>query len=183
MKDISLHILDITENSTKAGATKIILKLEVRNTENMIRFSITDNGCGMSKSMVEQLKNPFFTTRTTRKVGLGIPLLIQNTEQTGGKVQITSKEKKGTTLVATFVKNHLDCPPLGDISDVLVNLIASFPKVLFEFILESETHKFVVDSKMIEEVFGDQLASQPTIITELKSFVREQIKNTLISEK
>lgn len=183
MKDISLHILDITENSTNAGADKITLKLEVKDREDIIRFTLSDNGCGMTEDMVRQLQNPFFTTRTTRKVGLGIPLLIQNTEQTGGKVQISSESDQGTTLSATFFKSHLDCPPLGDLADVLVNLIASFPRVLFEFILESESDNFAVDSKMVKDVFGENLASQPEVIHELKSFIRSNINNTIIALK
>ncbi len=179
MKDISLHILDITENSTNAGATKIMIRVVQNTKKGTLIFSIEDNGCGMDVETVLQLQNPFYTTRTTRKVGMGIPLLIQNTEQTGGNVSIKSEVGMGTQLIATFNFHHIDCPPLGDLSDVFINLLASFSDVQFEFILESEKDNFVLDSAMVKEVFGDNIARYPEVLMELKSFTKSNIHNVI----
>lgn len=179
MKDLALHILDIIENSTNAGASKVMIAIVQDKRKDVIRFSIQDNGSGMDAEILQQLRNPFYTTRITRKVGLGIPLLIQNSEQTGGNVKIESQPGKGTTIVATFISGHIDCPPIGDIADVLINLIISFPEVLFEFILEMENNNFAINSEMIKEVFGKNIAMQPEVIQQLKFFIRSNIHEVL----
>ncbi len=177
MKDISLHLLDIIENAVNAGADHIHIHMQIN--AQRLQFKISDNGCGMSEEMLTQLQNPFFTSRTTRKVGLGIPLLIQNTEQTGGGVKIKSQIKEGTTIEAEFISAHIDCPPMGDCADVLINLIASYPSILFEFILESESNNFVIDSTMIKEVFTSDIALNPEVVQELKIFLRSNIDNVI----
>lgn len=109
MKDLSLHILDIAQNSITAGARH--LDLTLTEEAGQIAFTVTDDGCGMSRALLEQVSDPFTTTRTTRKMGLGIPLLRMAAEQTGGSVEITSTEGAGTTLRAVFNAAHIDCPP------------------------------------------------------------------------
>ena len=117
MKDLSLHILDIAQNSITAGARH--LDLTLTEVAGQIAFTVTDDGCGMSRALLEQVSDPFTTTRTTRKMGLGIPLLRMAAEQTGGSVEITSTEGAGTTLRAVFNAAHIDCPPPGDMGDTL----------------------------------------------------------------
>ena len=109
MKDLSLHILDIAQNSITAGARH--LDLTLTEEAGQIAFTVTDDGCGMSRALLEQVSDPFTTTRTTRKMGLGIPLLRMAAEQTGGSVEITSTEGAGTTLRAVFNAAHIDCSP------------------------------------------------------------------------
>ena len=127
MKELSLNILDIAKNSVEAGAMLIGIRLE--ENADTLTLAITDNGCGMSREMLEGVVDPFCTTRTTRKVGMGIPLLKLACEQTGGAVTITSRhaseysETHGTQVVATFDKNHIDFTPIGDIVGSKTTLI------------------------------------------------------------
>ncbi|MEG1743436.1 MAG: ATP-binding protein, partial [Clostridia bacterium] len=127
MKELSLNILDIAQNSITAGATFIDISLVETNKE--LSISVSDDGCGMSDELIKRVSDPFYTTRTTRKVGLGIPFLKMEAEQTGGSVFIKSKLKSdfpdchGTTIISTFNKNHLDFTPLGDIISTICVLI------------------------------------------------------------
>jgi len=134
MKELSLNILDITENSVKAKAT--LTEIIIDESDELLSLTIRDNGTGMSEEIVRSVTNPFYTTRTTRKVGMGLPLLKMAAEQTGGTLKITSSDKKGesgTRLVATFDTKSIDCMPLGDIVSTVCVLIAGSPDIDFEF--------------------------------------------------
>ena len=126
MKELSLNILDIAENSVKAGATLITVSLT--QAGNVLTIDITDDGCGMDAETVRRVTDPFYTTRTTRRVGLGLPLLKLEAEQTGGTLTVTSRtaaqcpDGHGTTVRATFHTDHIDCMPLGDVTATLVRL-------------------------------------------------------------
>ncbi|UCF86553.1 MAG: sensor histidine kinase, partial [Nitrospiraceae bacterium] len=124
MEDLSLHILDISENSIRAGATEIGIEIVENVKENILLIEIHDNGKGMSEEMVKQVSDPFFTTKTTRRIGLGIPFLIQAARETMGDVDIKTGEGKGTTITARFQYNHIDRKPLGDMEKTMSVLIA-----------------------------------------------------------
>ena len=127
MKDLASHIMDIVQNSIRACAGEIDITLMESQIQNTLTITIHDNGCGMTPETLAKVRDPFFTSRTVRKVGLGIPLLQQNAERTGGKLDITSTPGKGTTVTATFGYDHLDRPPLGNMAETLCLLIgASF---------------------------------------------------------
>ena len=127
MKELSLNVLDIAENSIKAGAT--LIQISINENSDELILEIKDDGCGMKAEMLENVINPFCTTRTTRKVGLGIPLLKMASEQTGGELAIHSRhvdefpDHHGTTVRASFFKGHIDFTPLGDIISTVVTLI------------------------------------------------------------
>ena len=130
MKELSLNILDIAQNSVKAGAKNIEISLAEEG--NRLTFRITDDGCGMSEDFLARVLDPFTTTRTTRKVGLGLPLLKMAAEATGGSLEISSRSEKehadhGTEVTATFYTDHIDCPPLGDIVSTVVLLLQNAP--------------------------------------------------------
>ena len=137
MKELSLNILDITENSVKAGAT--LTHIELTETPDTLTVTITDDGCGMTEETVRRVTDPFYTTRTTRKVGLGLPLLRLAAEMTGGSVSVESRHKDahphdhGTRVTAVFHHRHIDCPPLGDIVSTLTTLIQGHPDTDFLF--------------------------------------------------
>ena len=137
MKELSLNILDITENSVKAGAT--LTEIIIEETLDKIVLTITDDGCGMNEETLKNVLNPFYTTRTTRKVGMGLPLLKLQAEQTGGSLEIRSKHIEefptdhGTTVKASFMKNHIDCTPLGDVVSTMTTLIQGHPDTDFKF--------------------------------------------------
>ncbi len=137
MKELSLNILDIAENSVKAGATEVALTLS--ETADTLEFTVSDNGCGTTKEKLAAVCDPFFTSRKTRKVGLGIPLLKMLCEQTGGSMSISSvselcdSENHGTVTRALFYKNSIDCLPLGDIVSSVVTFIQGSPDISFKF--------------------------------------------------
>lgn len=126
MNTLTFHITDIASNSVRAGATRILLDIAVMEDATI---RIADNGCGMDAKTIAQVTDPFYTTRTTRKVGLGIPFLIQNAEQTGGFVKIESEPGKGTEVTARFVTSHIDCPPWGDLPGTVAMLISGNPDI------------------------------------------------------
>lgn len=119
MKTLSDHVLDIVQNSIRANATLIEVIVEEDKNNNLYMLQISDNGCGMSKEMVEKATNPFFTTRDTRKVGLGLPLLKQNAEMANGKFKLISEVNEGTLVEASFQHSNIDRPELGDIWNTL----------------------------------------------------------------
>ena len=159
MKELSLNILDIAENSVKAGAA--LTEILLYETDTTLKLVIKDNGSGMSKETVSSVTNPFYTTRTTRSVGLGIPLLKLAAEQTGGTLTIESKmadeidDSHGTTVVATFNKNHLDFTPLGDVVSTVQTLIQGHPDRDFLFVHEKDEKSVSLDTREIRAVLED----------------------------
>lgn len=131
MKDLSLHILDICENSIKSGATKINVK--IKEEGDKLILIVEDNGMGMDEKMIKDALSPFFSTKGTSRYGLGLPLLKQSCEATGGELVIKSEIGKGTIVEAHFFKNHIDMKPLGDINSTLINLQKANPKIEFSF--------------------------------------------------
>ena len=137
MKELSLNILDIVENSTKAKAK--LVKIEICETEETLTIAITDDGTGMKPEVLLSVSNPFYTTRTTRRVGMGIPLFRFAAEQTGGSLAITSRhfeefpDDHGTVVCAVFNKKHIDFTPLGDVISSVTTLIQGHPAVDFLF--------------------------------------------------
>ena len=156
MKELSLNILDITENSTKAKAE--FISIEIYENNDTLRITISDNGTGMTEETLLSVANPFYTTRTTRKVGMGIPLFRMAAEMTGGELTITSKhfseypEDHGTTVSALFYKNHIDFTPLGDVISTVTTLIQGHPDVDFLFTHEMNDGCVSLDTRELRAV-------------------------------
>lgn len=174
MKDIAFHISDIAENSIGAGATCIEIEID-QSREPLFTFTIKDNGCGMDQSTVNELSNPFYTTRTTRKVGLGIPFLVQNCEQTGGDVKITSEKGIGTVLKATLNLSHIDAPPKGTIASTLALLMTGNPEIEFCINIRLQNETFSLNSTEIKTVLVDIPISFPQVTLFLESEFRRYI--------
>ena len=178
MKELSLNILDITENSVKAGATLTEIILE--ESEEILTVTVSDNGCGMSEETVRSVTNPFYTTRTTRRVGLGIPLLLLAAEQTGGDVKIFSKTREefpdshGTAVVATFYKNHIDFTPLGDVVSTLQTLVQGHPDVDFRFVHKKGEREIEMDTRNMREVLEGIPLDSFEVITWLGESLKEE---------
>lgn len=151
MKNIADHILDIAENSVRAEATKIEILLSFNTTSRLLKLSFIDNGTGMDEATVEKIQDPFFSTRKTRRIGMGIPLLMQNSEMAGGQVIISSQVGEGTIVVATFEYDNLDCPPLGDVADAIYFLSASHLDVRFIFDYKFGNVAYKWDTKEISK--------------------------------
>ena len=178
MKELSLNILDIVENSVKAKATLTEILLE--ETGNLLTVTVRDDGHGMSEEMVNSVTNPFCTTRTTRSVGLGIPLFQMAAEQTGGQLRITSKMANeqdpthGTTLVATFFTDHMDFTPLGDIPSTLSTLVQGHPDTDFCFLHTRDGEAIAeLDTRAVREVLGEEV---PLDTFEVIVWIRETLK-------
>ena len=174
MKELSLHLLDIAQNSVSAGASSIDLTLE-ENEEGRLRLVIADNGRGMTPDFLAQVTDPFTTTRTTRKVGLGLPLLRMTAEQTGGELHIESQAGVGTTVTALFQSNHIDCPPLGDLAGTVALLIQGAPHA--EWTLSRTTPKgsYRLDTRELREILGPQVPlSEPSVVLWIREYLQEQ---------
>ena len=162
MEEFSLYVLDITMNSVRAGADKIGVSLEEH--DGILTFTVTDNGCGMMPEQVARLSDPFFTTRKTRAVGLGVPFLTMLAEMTGGTVEITSRHESlyktdhGTTLKATFGLYHIDFIPLGDIIGTIVTLIQGNPTINFEFSHKTPKGTVSLECARLREILGDDVS-------------------------
>lgn len=176
MKDIASHILDITENSIRAEATLVTISVVKNTVSDQLILKITDNGCGMSQEMVQNLKNPFYTTRMTRRVGLGIPLLVQNCEMSGGQVSINSEPGKGTDVKAVFGLTHIDCPPEGEIDDVFVNIATGYPQADFVMKYASDSGDFELDTRELKQLFDGLPINDLDVVTGLKEIVKNNIK-------
>ncbi|MEE0867456.1 MAG: ATP-binding protein [Clostridia bacterium] len=173
MQEISLNILDIVQNSIRADATLIEVSICENILEDVFSFVVKDNGCGMSEEMVKRVMDPFVTTRTTRKVGLGISLLKAAANQAGGDVTIESKEGVGTTLKATFSHKHIDRQPLGNISAVMVSLISMNPTIDFIYTHLYNEKEFVLDTRELRKVLGDVSLGEPSVAIWIDEYISD----------
>ncbi len=151
MEDLSLHILDIVENSIGAGARNITVKVVEDTKGDILTIEITDDGAGMDKGTASKALDPFFTTRSTRRVGLGLPLLAQSAQESGGDITIESKPGERTTVRATFGYSHIDRRPMGDVGASLKALIAGNRDVhfVYEYVKDDETYR--LDTEDLEQ--------------------------------
>ena len=175
MKEISLNILDIAENSVKAGAT--LTEIYVDEIGDELTLTIKDDGCGMDEETVKSVTDPFYTTRKTRKVGLGIPLLKLACEQTGGSLLITSSTDAmyhGTTVKAVFLKNHIDFTPLGDVTSSIVTLIQGHPDTDFLFRHRNEIGEVELDTRELRAVLEDVPLDTYEVIVWIRDNLGEQ---------
>ena len=175
MKTISDHILDILQNSVSAGATLIEIIVREDKTSDIYAVEIKDNGRGMTREVAEKALQPFFTTRTTRKIGLGIPLFKQNAEMAGGNLSIKSEVGKGTEIKAVFTLSHIDTPPMGDIAGVFVLSAIGHPGVSFLYEHSTGEGDFRVSTVEITEM----LDGLPLQTPEVRNAITELINNNL----
>ena len=179
MKELSLNLLDIAENSVKAGAplTQLLLTEEA----NLLTFQVVDNGCGMTEEVLKGVTDPFYTTRTTRPVGLGLPLLRMAAEMTGGTLTVESRhrdahpEDHGTTVTAIFHTDHIDCPPLGDLTATVTTLIQGHPDRDFLFRHRLADGRTVeLDTRTIREILGEVSLAEFEVLQWISGFLTEQ---------
>ena len=176
MKDLALHILDILQNSVTAGATLIELKINEDPSMDVYSVKFTDNGKGMDAATVQKVTDPFFTTRTTRKVGLGLPLLKQNAEQSGGSLHISSTPGNGTEVEAVFGYSHIDRLPTGDIAGTMALTVSSYPAIEFIYTHNTLDGTFIFDTREIKETLEDVPISNPQVIAFMKDLIRENLE-------
>jgi anti-sigma regulatory factor (Ser/Thr protein kinase) len=165
MKELSLNILDIAKNSTKAGAT--LVRITIDEADGWRTLTIADNGCGMSPEFLAQVTDPFTTTRTTRKVGMGLPLLKLAAEQAEGSLTIRSSQTppSGTTVTARFRMDHLDCVPVGDYAGTMVTLIQGSPDIDFSFCYRRASGTIELETAQMREILGGIPLDMPEVLS------------------
>ena len=175
MQELSMNILDIAQNAVRAGASLCSITLSESTAENLLRLSIKDNGCGMDAETLQKVCDPFFTSRSTRKVGLGLPFMQMAAEQTGGSMSIESVLGKGTEVKAVFTLGHIDLMPLGDMGASFAALAAGSPQMDFNLCYEKDGQRFQFGTGQAKEILGDVSLSEPAVILFLQEYVNEQM--------
>lgn len=176
MKELSLHILDIAKNSVKANAGLIEIDIDEDEAKNLLKIDIIDDGCGMSEEFLKRVKDPFSTTRTTRKVGMGISLFEAAAEQCGGKLDITSVLGEGTRVSVTFLYNHIDRAPLGDMAGTMQTLISGSPDIEFLYRHKKNSKEFVLDTRELKKILGDVPLNNPDVLIWIDGYIREGLE-------
>ena len=176
MKEISLHALDIIQNSIAANATLIEIGLHVDHAQDRMVLSISDNGCGMTETFQREVLDPFVTSRTTRKVGLGIPMFKAGAEAAGGSFSLQSTSGAGTRIEASYQISHWDRPPLGDIAETLYASILCNEGLDFVFTYTVDDKNFRADTREIKAALGDIPLRTPEVSAWLKEYLYEGIE-------
>jgi hypothetical protein len=176
MLTLSDHILDITENSIRAGAKLIEISIDEDSENDLLTITIKDDGHGMDQNTVQKVLDPFYTTKTVRRVGLGLPLLKDAAERSGGTFQIKSQENHGTTVKATFGLRHLDRQPLGAIINIIVILIISNSDIDFFYKHRHNDRRFEMDTRGIRKEIEDVPINHPQIIKYIRGTMEEGLR-------
>lgn len=173
LPEISLNILDIANNSIRAGADLVEVEVRINKKKDVLTVKIRDNGCGMTDDQISKVEDPFFTTRNTRNVGLGLPFLKQAAEITGGSMFIESILYKGTTINASFGLSHIDRMPLGDICSTIYTLILANQSIDFLYIYECDGKEYQLDTRSFRQILGDIRFDTPEVARFIRNFLKE----------
>lgn len=176
MKDLSLHILDLVQNSITARAARIAVNIRADRDKGILEISVEDNGIGMDRELLQRVTDPFATTRTTRRVGLGIPLMKASAERAAGVLMITSEKGKGTRIDAWFKIDNIDRPPIGDVAGTITDIIISEPSRELELVLENGSGTFRFDSSEIRKRLGEVPITEYAVTIWMKEYLNEGIK-------
>ena len=175
MRELSLHIMDIVENGIAAGATLIQITITEDIKGNRLKIEIQDNGRGIPGEKMEKVMDPFYTTRTTRRVGLGLSLFKEASRRCEGEFRLTSEEGKGTEVLATFRRNHIDLAPFGDMAGSLTSLIMGNPDVDFLYTHRVGEEDLVIDTREIKNALDGLTINDPHVIKYISDMIRESI--------
>lgn len=178
MTEISLNVLDVAENSTRAGASLVRITIEADSEADRLTIIIADDGCGMSEEQVAKVVDPFYTSRTTRKVGLGVPFFKYAAEATGGSFSIQSQPQVGTTVTAVFVLSHIDRMPLGDITSTIHTLVVYHPETDFVYCYRYDGRSFTLDTREFRQVLDGVPFDTPEISDYIKEYLTENKQET-----
>ncbi len=174
MRELSMHILDLAQNSIAAGATEVTISVEANTKADYLRIAMRDDGRGMSEEQLASVRDPFYTTRTTRRVGLGIPMLAEAARACGGDMRIASSPGKGTSWTAMFQLSHIDRAPLGDVASTLVALIAANPDIRFRYTQSVDGSEFRLDTDEIKAQLDGVPINEGAVLKWIGDYVREQ---------
>ena len=177
MRELSLHILDLAQNSLTAGASRLDIIVEIDHKKDLVAITLSDDGKGMAPDFLKTVTSPFTTTRTTRKVGLGIPMFKENAELTGGTFSIESTVGAGTKMRAGFVLSSIDRPPLGDLAATMISLVVSNPEFQFHLDYLVDGQSFSFDTEEIRAVLGPVPLDSPEVVSWMKDYLKEGIES------
>jgi hypothetical protein len=175
MNDLAMHILDIVQNSISAGASNIWIEVLVSIARDLLSISVKDDGKGMTPEMVAKVTDPYCTTRTTRKVGLGLPLLRQGAEQAGGSLSIDSTVGVGTTVKAEYGLSHIDRPPMGDLANAYVLLLGANPDINIVLHYTTDEEDFSISTKELDEALDGLPLNDPQVMKLVYEMVSSNI--------
>ena len=176
MRDLNLHLLDLAQNSITAGASLVTIRITI-DDQGWLNMVLKDDGKGMSPELLQRVTSPFATTRTTRKVGLGIPMMMENAEKAGGTLRLQSEEGKGTEMTVTMDRKNIDCLPLGDLSGTILSLILTNP-MKPEFLFEGKTPKgeCTFDTREVRAALGSDIPlNEPEVAAWLQEALKEEM--------
>ena len=179
MQELSMNILDVAENSVRASATLVEITLDEKPQADLLSVTISDNGSGMTPEQVKNVTDPFYTTRTTRKVGLGVPFFKMAAELTGGKLEIRSEVGKGTEVKADFVRSSIDLMPLGDINETIGTLIHCNPNIDFIYTRRFEDAEMTLDTREFRRILNGIELNDPQVSKFIREFLAENTADLL----
>jgi hypothetical protein len=177
MRELALHVLDLVQNALEAGAKQVILEIVEDSVSDVLIIRVIDNGCGISEELQKRILDPFVTTRVTRIVGLGLPLLDMTTRQCGGYLNIKSKPGAGTTVEASFKHSNIDRPPLGRLAETVKAIIIANPNLDFIYQHTVNGSIFRVTTRELREALGDVPLTRPEVIDWLESYLAHNLAN------
>ena len=175
MRELALHLLDIAENSVAAQAKNITLTVVENIHTDRLRMTVEDDGKGMDDQMIAQVVDPFITSRTTRKVGLGIPLLKAAAEACNGFLNISSAVGQGTKVVVEFQHSNIDRMPLGDLPGTILSLVIAFPQIHLKFIYQVDDKKFEFDDQTIKEILDGVPLTEPDVLATIRKLLQDEV--------
>ncbi len=175
MEDLSLHILDIAENSINAGAKNIEIAIIEDSSKDLLTIEIKDDGKGMDADTIANVTNPFFTTRTTRRVGLGLAMLEEAANSAGGKLSVVSELKTGTKVIAEFQLSHIDRKPVGNIADTIVMILAGNPEINLRYYQENNASKFLFDTNDVKKITNEIKINSIEILKFIRQYLEENV--------
>ncbi len=176
VEDLCFHIVDLVQNSAAAGARRIVIRLLQSVEKGSLELAIEDDGRGMDAETVVKVQDPFYTTKGFKKVGLGIPLLKDTARICHGEFSIDSEPGQGTTIGARLERNHLDCPPLGDLAGTVVTLMVTLETVDLVLDYETDGGRFTVSSGEVRAEAGGLHLSHPDVLRFLREYVSENLQ-------
>lgn len=178
MRELSLHILDIAQNAIAARASLVTIEIKAQSEKDLLTITVKDDGCGMPEELLKHVSDPFVTTRSERKVGLGIPLLQASAHRSEGVLTVRSEAGRGTELCATFRLSHIDRPPLGDVSETMVTLVAANPtKPDFVLRFMADGKAFVFDTRQMKQALGEVPFNEPEVLAWMRDHLNEGIQD------
>ncbi len=175
MAELCLHVIDLVENSVRARAKNINITLRRSQKADSLEMEIGDDGCGMDETTVMQVQDPFYTTKSGKKVGLGIPLLKAAAEMTGGSFVLISTAGQGTVVRSFFILSHIDTPPVGALCDTMLALLVAHAEINLKFKISTDNNEFTLSTEEIRQQVGDMHLSHPDILAFLRPYITENL--------